>query len=210
MLTCTSQCNHVGHKGTPRNAGQVISTQIQWLIRPSHSVNDASGPNDLGQRKRAVADLDGLAQRRCAGLGPGTRSRRGKLVRTPWNTYPPRIGACKSDDAGRDEGEADPYEMRVGGSESTGHGNASHVTSGQAGENEGGCPRQGLRGGTLAAAEHACSTPWSKWSAECEKNALSTDAPEGVVVELKEGVRVQPFSCSGATSGKCTHRKADK
>ena len=40
-----------------------------------------------------------------------------------------------------------------------------------------------------------------KWSAECEKNALSTDAPEGVVGENKEEVRVQPFSCSGATSG---------
>ena len=66
---CTSQCHDVGHKGTPRNAGQVISTQIQWLNRPSHSVNDASGPNDLGQRECAVADLDGLVQRSCAGLG---------------------------------------------------------------------------------------------------------------------------------------------
>ena len=54
---------------TPQNAGQVISTQIQWLIRQSHSVNDASGPKDLGQRERAVADLDGLVQRSCAGLG---------------------------------------------------------------------------------------------------------------------------------------------
>ena len=65
---------------------------------------------------------------------------------------------------------------------------------------------EGERGGTLAAAEHACSTPWSKWRAQTQ----TVDAPEGVVVELKEGVRVQPFSCSGATSGKCTHRKADK
>ena len=29
------------------------------------------------------------------------------------------------------------------------------------------------------------------------KNAQSTDAPEGVVDENKEEVRVQPFSCSG-------------
>ena len=42
------------------------------------------------------------------------------------------------------------------------------------------------------------------------RQCLRSDAPEGVVVELKEGVRVQNFSCSGATSGKCTHRKADK
>ena len=48
---------------------KLILTQIQWLNRPSHSVNDASGPNDLGQRERAVAVLDGLVQRSCAGLG---------------------------------------------------------------------------------------------------------------------------------------------
>ena len=41
------------------------------LFQPKSSgpVNDASGPNDLGQRERAVADLDGLVQRSCAGLG---------------------------------------------------------------------------------------------------------------------------------------------
>ena len=57
---------------------------------------------------------------------------------------------------------------------------------------------------TLTAAEHACSTPRSKWSAECEKNALSTDAPEGVVGENKEEVRVQPFSCSDTLRDKTT------
>ena len=91
----------------------------------------------------------------------------GKHVRTPWNTYPLRIDACKSEDVGRDEGEADPYQRRVGGSESTRHGNASYVTSRQAGEKRRGCPGQGLRGGTLAA-EHACSTPWSKWRAQTQ------------------------------------------
>ena len=75
---------------------------------------------------------------------------------------------------------------------------------------EGEPTENGLRGGTLAAAEHANSTPKSKWNAECEKYTLSTDAPEGVVGENKEEFRVQPFSCSGATSGRCTHRKADK
>ena len=53
------------------------------------------------------------------------------------------------------------------------------------------------RGGTLAAAEHACSTPRSKWSAERVENAQSTDAPEGVVGENKVEVHGQPFSCSG-------------
>ena len=33
------------------------------------------------------------------------------------------------------------------------------------------------------------------------ERACNPDAPEGVVEEHKEGVRVQPFSCSGATSG---------
>ena len=61
---------------------------------------------------------------------------------------------------------------------------------------EGGA-REGLARRTLAAAEHANSTPRSKWSAECEKYAQSTDAPEGVVGENKVEVRVQPFSCSG-------------
>ena len=75
-------------------------------------------------------------------------------------------------------------------------------------EHEEGEPlEKGQRGGTLAAADRANSTPKSKWSAECEKKALSTDASEGVVGENKEEVRVQPFSCSGATSGKSTHRK---
>ena len=34
---------------------------------------------------------------------------------------------------------------------------------------------------------------------ECQsaESTHSTDAPEGVVGELKEEVRVQPFSCSG-------------
>ena len=64
-------------------------------------------------------------------------------------------------------------------------------------ETEEGDAQEGQARTTLAAAEHASSTPKSKWSAECEKNALSTDAPEGVVVENKEELRVQPFSCSG-------------
>ena len=65
-------------------------------------------------------------------------------------------------------------------------------------EAEEGDAQEGLARRTLAAAEHARrSTPESKWSAECEKNALSTDAPEGVVGEIKVEVRVQPFSCSG-------------
>ena len=41
------------------------------------------------------------------------------------------------------------------------------------------------------------------------RQRLRSDAPEGVVAEHKEGVRVQPFSCSGATGGKSTHRKAE-
>ena len=72
-----------------------------------------------------------------------------------------------------------------------------------------GAPGEGERGGTLAAAEHACSTPRSKWSAECEKNALSTDAPEGVVGENKEEVRVQPFSCTGCHKRQNTQRKGE-
>ena len=67
----------------------------------------------------------------------------GKHLRTPWNTYPPRIDACKSEDVVRDEGQADPYQRRVGGSESTGHGNASNVTSGQAREKRKGLSRAG-------------------------------------------------------------------
>ena len=64
-------------------------------------------------------------------------------------------------------------------------------------EQEEGGAREGLARRTLAAAEHACSTPRSKWSAEREEHAQSTDAPEGVVGENKDEVRVQPFSCSG-------------
>ena len=204
---------------------------------------------DLGQRERAVADLDGLAQRSCAGLGtrevelvlgrvrenssgrPGltgspwmrlsmrkTYESRwpnsvsiapGKHVRTPWNTYPPRIDACKSEDVGRDEGEADPYERRVGGSESTGHGNASYVTSGQPGEKRKGESRAGTarrdpRGGGTRLLDPVVEVE------STHRQCLRSDAPEGVVVEHNEGVRVQPFGCSGATSGKCTQRIADK
>ena len=68
---------------------------------------------------------------------------------------------------------------------------------------EGGA-RGGLARRTLAAAEHAYSTPRPKWSAECEKNALSTDAPEGVVGENIVEVRVQPFSCSGTLNVETT------
>ena len=64
-------------------------------------------------------------------------------------------------------------------------------------EQEEGGAREGLARRTLAAAEHACSTPKSKWSAEREEHAQSTDAPEGVVGENKVELRVQPFSCSG-------------
>ena len=56
---------------------------------------------------------------------------------------------------------------------------------------------------TLAAAEHACSAPKPKWSAkQSAKCTCSTDTPEGVVVELKVGVPVQPFSCSGTLRDK--------
>ena len=34
------------------------------------------------------------------------------------------------------------------------------------------------------------------------ERARGLDAPEGVVVEHKDGVRVQPFYCGGATYGK--------
>ena len=40
--------------------------------------------------------------------------------------------------------------------------------------------------------------------------ACSPDSPEGVVGERKGGVRVQPFSCSGATSGNGPHRNTDE
>ena len=55
----------------------------------------------------------------------------GRHVRLLWNTYPPRVDTCKSEDVGKDVGEADPYQRWAGGSESTGRGNASYVTSGQ-------------------------------------------------------------------------------
>ena len=66
-------------------------------------------------------------------------------------------------------------------------------------EAEEGEARDGQARRSLAAAEHAGSTPKSKWSAKCEKSALSTDAPEGVVGENIQELRVQPFSYSGPT-----------
>ena len=71
-------------------------------------------------------------------------------------------------------------------------------------EAEEGDAREGLARRTLAAAEHAYSTPRPKWSAECEENAQSTDAPEGVVGENIEEVRVPPFSCCGTLNVETT------
>ena len=44
-------------------------SDTRMLIRLNHSENNASGPDDLGQRERAVTDLDRLVQGGCAGLG---------------------------------------------------------------------------------------------------------------------------------------------
>ena len=55
---------------------------------------------------------------------------------------------------------------------------------------------------TLAAAEHACSAPKPEVECQSAKCTCSTDAPEGAVVDLKEGVRVRPKRRSGPKWGK--------
>ena len=69
--------------------------------------------------------------------------------------------------------------------------------------------REELARRNLAAAEHACSTSVLEVEGTSTDCACNPDAPEGVVGELIDGVRVQPFSCSGATSGNGPNRKAD-
>ena len=127
-----------------------------------------------------------------------------KHVRTPRLTFSPRVGELDDEHVLEDEGRTDPTRIRR--RQPSEREEASYRRQ-RTRTRRRGAPGEGERGGTLAAAEHAYSTPKSKWSAESEKNALSTDAPEGVVGENKEEVRVQPFSCSGASSGKSTHRR---
>ena len=52
---------------------------------------------------------------------------------------------------------------------------------------------------TLAEAEHACSTPKSKWRGQHERCAESFDAPDGVMGELASELEGRPVIRSGLT-----------
>ena len=114
--------------------------------------------------------------------------------------YIARIDEHKKDDVEAGEGKADPLSVDP---QAAHLGVRRRLTKEQCQRARGGrrgCPGWTSEEATLAAAEHACSTPRSKWSAERQEHAQSTDAPEGAVGENKVEVRVQPFSCSGTLS----------
>ena len=98
-----------------------------------------------------------------------------------------RIHVLRKENVGPEEGEsgstgsADPQAAHPRNEEEASYRRQSRTATG----GRRGCPGEGLARRTLAAAEHARSTPKSKWRAQCTDSALRSDAPEGVVVELQ-------------------------
>ena len=72
---------------------------------------------------------------------------------------------------------------------------------GKAREKEGGVPGRDCEAGP-SRRENTPARLRARSGEDKHRQCLRSDAPEGVVDEHKEGVRVQPFSCSGALRAK--------